>query len=32
MSDTIEITAFSAADIDDVWAFFQRVPGVIARS
>ena len=26
LSDTIEITAFSAADVDDVWAFFQRVP------
>jgi len=26
VSDTIEITAFSAADVDDVWAFFQRVP------
>jgi ribosomal protein S18 acetylase RimI-like enzyme len=26
LSDTIEITTFAAADVDDVWAFFQRVP------
>lgn len=26
MSDAVEITAFSAADVDDVSAFFQRVP------
>jgi len=26
LSDTIEITPFSAADVDDVWAFFQRLP------
>lgn len=26
MADTIEITPFSARDVDDVWAFFQRVP------
>ena len=26
MSDTIDIAAFSADDVDDVWTFFQRVP------
>ena len=26
MSDTIDISRFSADDVDDVWAFFQRVP------
>jgi ribosomal protein S18 acetylase RimI-like enzyme len=26
LSDTIDITAFSADDVDDVWTFFQRVP------
>ncbi len=26
MSDVIEITPVAAADVDDVWAFFQRVP------
>ncbi len=26
MADTIEITPFSATDVDEVWAFFQRVP------
>ena len=26
MADTIEITPFSAADVDETWAFFQRVP------
>src|SRR5215203_2018833 len=26
MTDTIEIEDFSTTDVDDVWAFFQRVP------
>ncbi len=26
MSDELDISAFTAADVDDVWAFFQRVP------
>lgn len=26
MTDTIEITSFAATDVDEVWAFFQRVP------
>ncbi len=26
MSDIIEITPFADRDVDDVWAFFQRVP------
>jgi ribosomal protein S18 acetylase RimI-like enzyme len=26
LADAIEITGFSAGDVDDVWAFFQRVP------
>jgi ribosomal protein S18 acetylase RimI-like enzyme len=26
MADTIEITRFAAADVDETWAFFQRVP------
>jgi ribosomal protein S18 acetylase RimI-like enzyme len=26
LPDTIEITTFSATDVDDVWAFFQRLP------